>query len=67
MVDEDQPVSEKVAARFLGVSERSLQRWRIDKCGPPYIRYGKHCIRYRPSDLRTWREAQIVLPEVEPS
>jgi hypothetical protein len=43
------------AAAYLGgakpLSERTLERWRCEGCGPAYLVVGGKCIRYRRSDL----------------
>jgi hypothetical protein len=35
------------------VSPRTLERWRSEEKGPPFIRVGR-LVRYRRSDLRAW-------------
>ncbi|SHN73529.1 helix-turn-helix transcriptional regulator [Bradyrhizobium erythrophlei] len=51
-------VTEKDAARFLSMSFRTLQAWRSEGKGPPYLKLGRS-IRYRMSDLLAWIEKQI--------
>ncbi len=46
---------EKGAAKYLGgsdspLSERTLQRWRLEGCGPTYVKLGR-LVRYRESAL----------------
>jgi predicted DNA-binding transcriptional regulator AlpA len=43
-----------MAARFLGVSIRTLQGWRENGTGPRFIRLSARAVRYRPSDLEAW-------------
>ena len=43
---------EDVAAE-IGVSLRTLSRWRTDGTGPPWIKAGHHA-RYRPADVEAW-------------
>jgi predicted DNA-binding transcriptional regulator AlpA len=50
---EDRLLCEKNAARFLGLSIRTLQAWRHRSVGPSYVRAGRS-IRYRLHDLNTW-------------
>jgi hypothetical protein len=57
---EDKKLRESETARFLGVSARTLQRWRILRIGPPFLKYSARCIRYREVDLRAWQDAQSV-------
>lgn len=41
------------AAAFLGVSPRTLAKWRWEGVGPPFKRAGR-CILYAPADLDSW-------------
>lgn len=45
--------TEKEAAVFLGVREKSLQAWRIRGGGPPFVKIGR-LVRYRPSLIEEW-------------
>ncbi len=47
------------AARFLNLSVRTLQAWRIKGCGPAYVQAGR-AIRYRRSDLLSWINDHVV-------
>jgi hypothetical protein len=40
------------AARFLGLSVRSLERYRAERLGPKFIRLSPHAVRYRVRDLQ---------------
>jgi excisionase family DNA binding protein len=53
--DPDALVTEDAAARFLNVSPRTLQAWRMEKRGPAFVRVGRS-IRYRRRDLVEWIE-----------
>jgi excisionase family DNA binding protein len=44
-------LSEIEAARYLGISVRTLQAWRVRGGGPTFCRLGLRAIRYRRSDL----------------
>jgi predicted DNA-binding transcriptional regulator AlpA len=44
-------LSEIEAARYLSVSVRTLQAWRVRGGGPIFCRLGLRAIRYRQSDL----------------
>lgn len=44
---------EKLASRFLSVSQRTLQAWRVAGSGPAYIKMGR-AVRYSPDDLQNW-------------
>lgn len=44
-------------ADVLGVSTRTILRWRRDGSGPPYCRIGPRCVRYRYTDVLAWADA----------
>jgi len=49
---------EDAAAAFLGVSKKTLQRWRWCSRGPAWAKLGiGGVVRYRPEDLRSFVEA----------
>lgn len=48
----DQLYDELQAARLLRISRRTLQGWRLKGGGPPFVRLGLRCIRYRRADLQ---------------
>jgi hypothetical protein len=50
-------LSEKLAARFLSVSQRTLQAWRVSGTGPLFIKMGR-AIRYCQSDLVNWMNSK---------
>jgi hypothetical protein len=50
-------VDENRGAEHLGVSPRTMQRWRMTGTGPPWFRIGR-LAKYRIADLTTWAEAQ---------
>ena len=52
-------VDEKVAAKFLGVTDRTVQKWRQTGGGPRYIVLSSRCLRYRRIDLCKWAEARL--------
>jgi len=50
-------------AALLGVSERTLERWRSEHLGPPFVRLvGLGSVRYRKADVDQWLEGQLVRP-----
>jgi hypothetical protein len=51
---DDEFLIEEEAAKFLRVSPRSLQRWRMTGGGPEFTRLGKKRVGYRRSGLRAW-------------
>ena len=48
----DRLINEREAAAMLGVSIKSLQRWRCEGRGPRFKRLSARCVRYAESDLR---------------
>jgi Helix-turn-helix domain len=78
IVDEDEPkpqtpkthpcdaVGCAEAAKFLGVSRKTLTNWRSLGIGPPYLKYGSRLgpVRYRVDDLAEWQEAHLQTPEL---
>lgn len=40
-----------------GLRVKTLQRWRFEKRGPPFVRLGK-CVRYSAEALRRWIDSQ---------
>ena len=54
---------ERDAGKYLGgerapVSERTLQRWRLEGVGPKFLKLGR-LVRYRKSDLDRWVDGQL--------
>ncbi len=52
-------IDEKAAATFLGLKDRTLQKFRQVGGGPGYIFLSSRCLRYRRIDLRAWAEARV--------
>ena len=46
----DQLIDQKTAAKSLGISVRTLERFRLAGTGPRYVRLGR-LVRYRQQDL----------------
>lgn len=65
-VDQDKLLTEIQAADLLRMSSRTLQAWRGQGAGPPFIRAGR-AIRYRRSDLMSWTTEQTVNPKPQQS
>jgi hypothetical protein len=42
------------AARYLGLSAKSLVNWRLARRGPRFIRISHRCVRYKLDDLKEW-------------
>ena len=45
-------LDEVEAGRFLRLSPRTMQQWRVKGDGPRFVRLSARCIRYRVQDLR---------------
>jgi predicted DNA-binding transcriptional regulator AlpA len=54
-------LSERAAADALGISSRTLQRWRrTGEAGLPFVRLGRKRIAYRSADIDSWLAANVV-------
>ena len=53
MVDERQYLSTRQAAEWLGLSPRTLDRYRVSGDGPAFHRFGGR-VRYRRADIEAW-------------
>lgn len=60
-----QLLSIEQAAKRLGVSERTLLRWRNEGSGPRYIKYGEATspVRYRASDVDEFIQKSTIDPQ----
>jgi hypothetical protein len=47
--------STRTAALYLGLSPRTLEKWRLLGQGPSYVKRGRRCL-YRLEDLDAWAE-----------
>jgi predicted DNA-binding transcriptional regulator AlpA len=54
-------LSKTEAAKFLGVSERTLDRWHAHRKGPARVSAGRRVL-YRFSGLTAWLDSNEVLP-----
>ena len=52
-------INQREVAQLLGVSERTLEKWRRTGAGPPFISISSRCIRYRIADLRNWQDQRV--------
>lgn len=57
---------EEEAAKFLNVSPRTLQGWRVTGGGPPFVKYSNRCVRYRQEDLDQWIEERTRRSTADP-
>ena len=44
-------------AEFLRLSERTLERWRVEGMGPPFRRFGRRIV-YAKADLERWADGR---------
>ena len=58
--DPEALLMEVCAAKFLKLSVRTLQAWRLRGDGPAYVRAGR-AIRYSRRDLVAWIDANTVM------
>jgi len=49
-------LSEDQAAELLGLSVRTLQRFRVDGRGPRYLKLGRKRVAYSETDIAAWLE-----------
>ena len=64
----EQLMDENDVAELLNLSPRTIQRWRVEGAGPPFLKMGvgpgrpgskgSGSVRYSPSDLESWLERQ---------
>lgn len=45
------------AAKFLGLSRRTLEAWRLHGIGPRYISFSRRAVRYKIEDLKAFVDA----------
>ena len=51
-------LTEAEAAGLLNMGRSTLERWRATGEGPPWVRLGRHRIRYTRTTLMAWIEAR---------
>jgi excisionase family DNA binding protein len=52
-------LNQREAAELLSISERTLERKRVEGTGPRYVKAGRS-VRYRQSDIETWINSRLV-------
>ena len=50
------PLTTRQAAKYLGVSEATMRRWRDDRRGPDWIKYEDSVYRYEVSALEAYKD-----------
>ena len=52
-------INEKIAAQYLGLTERALQGMRQRGVGPRFVRISSRCVRYSRLLLKSYTDSQI--------
>lgn len=52
----------ELAARYPGITEKTVADWRYKKTGPPFFRAGKH-VYYRLPDVLAWEAEGVSTSE----
>jgi predicted DNA-binding transcriptional regulator AlpA len=47
------------AAKYVGLSKSTLEKWRVYGLGPRHYKYSK-VVRYRPEDLDAWLSKRVI-------
>lgn len=55
------------AATILRISHRTLEKWRANDEGPPWVTVGRNRIRYDPADLAVWIKTGKRLGDLVPA
>jgi predicted site-specific integrase-resolvase len=58
MTSNDQLFTQSNLAQRLHISERTLERWRVEGCGPPYTKAVRKVL-YRQSDVDEWLDGSL--------
>ena len=53
-------LTQRETASVLRLSERTLERLRLQGLGPKFVRCGRRAIRYQQSDLDEWIASRVV-------
>jgi predicted DNA-binding transcriptional regulator AlpA len=59
-------VTDREAAKLLGLSVATLRAWRLRRRGPRYLRFGR-AVRYLPADIDRFIEASSIDPRPVPT
>jgi len=59
-------LTDREAARLLGLSVATLRAWRLRHRGPRFVRFGR-AVRYLPADIERFIEANAVERPAMPS
>ena len=59
-------IPEGIAAKFLGLAERTMQAYRQKGGGPKYVALSSRCLRYRRIWLLEWAETRLRISTSDP-
>ena len=62
MIEYQNTLTSKQAAKYVGISEAALRLWRSEGRGPRHFKAGEKLVRYRRADLDAWIEARLSAP-----
>lgn len=62
MIEQQNTLTPKKAASYLGISEAALRLWRSRGEGPRHFKAGEKLVRYRRADLDSWIESRLSEP-----
>lgn len=51
MIEDPTLLTPEEAAALLRIEPRTLSNWRAKRQGPPFVKIGLRCVRYRRADL----------------
>jgi len=57
--EQQNALTPRQAAKYVGVSEAALRLWRSRGEGPRHFRAGEKLIRYRRAELDSWIESRL--------
>lgn len=63
MIDGNGMLSEREAAKLLGLTPSALRKWRQIHRGPHFFRLSARCVRYIRQDIESWIAEGQVQPE----
>jgi len=52
-------IDSKIVARMLGVSTKTIERWRLEGIGPQYVKLSKRVVRYKVQDVSDYVNGNI--------
>ncbi len=47
-------VNSQFLCDWLGISLQTAKKWRMEKTGPDYIKYGAKTVRYKVTEIKKW-------------